>query len=171
MNLDIVQSKVQPGEYRTFTMYNDYENATKCINEKIPVLSQVPLKDDDLKIRGIADLLVRKDYLKKIFDFDFPLLNIADDMYVVFDIKFSRIPIISGFVDDKYGYKYYKYQTMLYSHMLGRIQGAKCNNSFIIGKGFYGDSGNPFQTVGIVDHRLCSLNLVKQLLNMCNQKV
>ena len=162
--LDIIKSKVQPNEYRTFLRYNEYENAIKCMNEKIPILSQVPLKDDDLKIRGIADLLVRKDYLKKIFDFDFPSLNISDDMYVVFDIKFSKIPTISGFVDDKYGYKYYKYQTMLYSHMLGNIQGVKCKNSFIIGKGIYGESGNPFQSIGIVDNRLCSLKLVKKAL-------
>lgn len=166
--MKIIESKLKPNEYKKFTRYNEFENAIKSINDGIPVLSQVPLMDNCLKIRGIADLIVRKDYLPKLFSHTFPDLNIGDNKYVVIDIKFSKIPTSSGFVDDRYGYKFYKYQTMLYTHMLGKIQGIKCKYSFILGKGVYGETGDPFQCLGNIDNTTCSMNLVKKASQFLN---
>ena len=45
----------------------DYKKTVDAINSNIPIIAQAVLVDNKTHLRGVADLLVRSDYLNKIF--------------------------------------------------------------------------------------------------------
>ena len=152
-------------DVKVFTKYNDYDGPIDAINKGIPILVQAPLKDDDWKIRGIADLVVKIGFMSKIFkNVQIPLCD--PEKYCVIDIKFSKVPVLkNGFVGNSGNFKYYKYQTTLYNKMLSKIQNCNVPISYIMGKYIDGsDIKDPFYQLGIVGNQSQDLEKVKDTL-------
>ena len=140
------------GKVKMFNKYDDYQGTIDAINKQIPILIQAPLKDDELKIRGIADLLIQVEFIPKIFK-NVHLPTCDSKKYCVIDIKFSKIPILkNGFVSEKGDFKYYQYQTVLYNKMLSKIQDFNVPISYLMGKYVEGCDKNPFHQLGMVNN-------------------
>ena len=110
-----------------------------------PVIHSAPLKHRSLRTKGIADLLVRSDYLDKIVEEDplkeeerkiaAPNLN-GNYHYVVIDIKFSTLPLRADgrHLLNSGSYPAYKAQTWIYNQAVGAIQGYTPRYSYILGR-------------------------------------
>jgi len=117
--------------------------ARKLIREGVPVLHSVPLQSNKLQMRGIADLVVRSDYLGKIIE-DNPLTPDQEHAealgrpyhYVVIDIKFSTLPLRADgrHLLNSGNYPAYKSQLWVYNRILGNIQGYTPDYAFILGR-------------------------------------
>lgn len=111
----------------------------------VPVLHSVPLQHNGYRTRGIADLVVRSDYVGKIVN-ENPLKpeeeiisapNLTGQYhYVVIDIKFSTLPLRADgrHLLNSGNYSAYKAQTWIYNRMIGDIQGYIPQFSYILGR-------------------------------------
>lgn len=132
----------------TVSSYINDENckkAIKLINEGVPILHSVPVKNKYNSTQGIIDLLVRSDYINKLVDVD-PLseketvvkaskLN-GDYHYIVIDIKFCTLPLRADGIHLLNSGKFpaYKTQTWIYTQAVGHIQGYTPPYAFIMGR-------------------------------------
>ena len=117
-----------------YNQYIDWEineenfNKTKrAIKDVVPIIMQAVLMENNLKLRGVADLIVRTDYLKKIFknkinlDFDSDRIpkNIKNKKYyyVVIDIKYSHLTLCAkdNLIRNNGRMKAYKSQLLIYN--------------------------------------------------------
>lgn len=124
----------------------DYDNLISSIKNGEPIIYSGYICDRKEKLRGIPDLLVRDDYISKIFpdldtsikhNFDeYNLEHKVDYHYVPVEIKFSTVELASGnkYILNKGRMKIYKTQLYVYSKILQEIQGVFPRYSFIIGK-------------------------------------
>lgn len=111
----------------------------------VPVLHSVPLEHKGYRTRGVADLVVRSDYLGRLVD-ENPLSkkerkisapNLSGNYhYVVIDIKFSTLPLRANGIHllNSGNYPAYKAQTWMYNRMIGSIQGYTPRYSYILGR-------------------------------------
>ena len=135
------------------------KNYKECCNEKmndtikymekgIPVIRQAVLYNDSNKTFGIADLLIRSDYINKIFDDEIEHINLDEENigskfsskyhYRVVDIKWSQLQLCSdGFkILNTDRFPSYKGQLAIYNLALGKIQNYIPNTAYIMGKSF-----------------------------------
>lgn len=134
-----------------------------------PLIHSAPLHNKRNNTGGIADLLVRSDYLDKLVD-DCPLEE--DDKiipapklkhdfhYVVIDIKFSTLPLCADgqhLRNDGF-YRAYKSQLYIYNQAIGAIQGYTSPYAYILGRRWkYTTKGETYlgysclEKVGVVD--------------------
>jgi hypothetical protein len=138
---------------------NKYKQTLKYINDKVPIIAQAVLIDDKIKFRGVADLLIRHDYINKIFNRPVNIDN--KKLYYVFDIKWTNMTLC---VDEKTirnegRFKAYKAQLYIYNYILGKMQNHLQNYAFIIAKSWKIDSVHNFQhgyscydLVGVIDY-------------------
>jgi hypothetical protein len=117
------------------------------MHEGVPVIYSAPVRNQYNSTRGIIDLLVRSDYLKRIVDVC-PLSR--DDQlicapkltgdgafhYVVVDIKFSTLPLRADgrHILNSGNYPAYKSQLCIYNRCVGHIQGYLPRYSFVLGR-------------------------------------
>jgi hypothetical protein len=125
---------------------DDYAKVLYSIKNGDPIIYSGYICDKKEKLRGIPDLLVRNDYIHKIFpDLDntikenFDTYNQeykVDYHYVPVEIKFSTVELSSGnkYILNKGRMKIYKTQLYVYSKILQEIQGIFPRYTFIIGK-------------------------------------
>lgn len=147
------------------------EDTLKYMLEGVPIIEQAMLVNEKNKTYGVADLVIRSDYINKIFNEEIieektvnikaPKLN-GNYHYVVVDIKWSQIPLAANgrTILNKDRYTAYKGQLAIYSLALGILQHYIPNNAYILGKGcstskktnnnteFY----NCFERAGVVDY-------------------
>lgn len=133
-----------------------YEKTKKMIKEKkIPVLYQPVLHNHTNKTFGIPDLLIRNDYLSKLFpmqNFD----NIPKHLhYVIIDIKFSTLNVKSDNIHllNQNNISFYKSQLCIYNEALGNVQGYKPKQAYILGRRFKSKTSfvnNPFYKLGTI---------------------
>lgn len=150
---DIIEKKF-PNETKRVYKYDDYELTKQYINDKVPIIFQAALKDDKIKLRGKVDMLVRVDYLNKIYN------NIDEDYssytnlpYVVVDIKGRKIKENKdGSMSNDRDHKYFKSQTYLYNCMLSNIQKEYMPYSYIMSKGVINKTDNAFEKLSLVDN-------------------
>ncbi len=136
----------------------------------IPIIEQAAFYNHKNKTFGIADLLIRSDYINKYFKtqviptnmehFKAPNLN-GDYHYIVIDIKWSNMPLLKcGRLLKKDGrFPSYKGQLVIYNAALGQLQGYTPSCAYILGKSWSIDSGenknkcydDPFERLGVVD--------------------
>jgi hypothetical protein len=149
-------------EYKDRKKVND---TLYYMQQGTPIILQAMLVNNINKTFGVADILLRSDYVNKIFNNNLlvetvkaPLLN-GNYYYVVIDIKWSTIPLCANkrtiLNTDKF--LAYKGQLAIYNLALGCMQGYIPNTAYILGKAWKCSSletsgNNCFDMPGIIDY-------------------
>ena len=128
--------------------YDKMKDTIKYLELGIPIIRQAVLYNDSNKTYGIADLLIRSDFINKLFDDKIEHIN-NDEInigckfspnyhYRVIDIKWSQLQLCSdGFkILNSDRYPAYKGQLAIYNLALGKIQNYIPNNAYILGKSY-----------------------------------
>jgi len=127
---------------------NKNKEVKKLMNEGVPIIAQAPLININNKTYGIADLIVRSDYLKKIFSYfeedediyiKAPKLKMRHDLnyhYRVIDIKWTTMTLcVDGKTIRNEGlFPAYKGQLAVYTSALNSLQGYIPNYAYIMAK-------------------------------------
>tara|TARA_Y100000389_G_C17463982_1_gene523986 strand:+ start:1043 stop:2836 length:1794 start_codon:yes stop_codon:yes gene_type:complete len=139
------------------------EKTKQYMLEGIPIIHSAPLRNDINKLQGVADLLVRSDYISKLFDIQ-PIeeseIHIYSEklekkyFYIVIDIKYSTLPLRADGVHllNCSNYTYYKAQCLVYTEAVGLIQGYTAPMAYILGR------RNKFTKNGIKNHSYSCFN-------------
>ncbi len=163
---------------------NKYIETMKQIKLGTPIIHQAVLHDSENKLFGCVDLLIRYDYLNKIFKNMEFINNDKENQekkqqhtYVIVDIKFHRIQFN---VDDKTirnegMMKVFKSQLWIYNKILGKMQGFMPREAYILGRGWMKSrtvnkemivekNNDPFDKVGTIDYysrdqEICNLTM------------
>ena len=165
-----------------------HNEVRRSIQQGIPILYQVPLYDTTWKVYGIADLLVRHDYLPLLFpqlasQFSNEVDNQINSNYVVIEIKFTSINMTSdGYhIRNSPKTKYYKAQSYLYNQLLRSYQPNIFPYSFLLGQDyiFHSKHGQetkhaPFSWIGWIEPQTHSTDkyipsLVQDSLTWCRE--
>jgi len=121
-----------------------FAKTIELMKKGVPVIHSAPLKGSD-NTGGVADLLVRSDYLKKLVR-ECPLTDVeqllpssklgVDYHYVVIDVKFSTLPLRADgkLLLNSGGYPAYKAQAWIYTKAVGDIQGYTSQYAYIMGR-------------------------------------
>ena len=145
-----------------------------------PVIHSAPLRNKKNRTHGVADLLVRSDYLRRIVECN-PLTEKEESIhspkmcgpyhYVVVDIKFSTLPLRADgrHILNSSNYKAYKTQLYIYNECVASIQGYKPRYAFILGRRWsYKSCGvtynglNCLDRLGVVDFHSKDLEYVEK---------
>lgn len=142
-----------------------FEETKNAIKKGIPIIQQALLKNPLNNTYGIADLLVRNDYLDKLvsipnvesqifdinnlenveeakdlskFSYSDSSQNTSSKHYVVIDIKWSTLNLCANGENilNSDRYPAYKGQLLIYNVALGLIQNYFPKKAYIMGKGF-----------------------------------
>ena len=153
---------------------HNFKKTIECIKEGIPIISQAVLYNDNNFTYGISDLLIRSDFINRIFNNKIlqndeekikgTLLN-GNYHYIVIDIKWTTLHFCSKTNNiRKVGrVPAYKSQLAIYNCALGNIQGYFSNKTYILGKGWNREttenklviktySDDCFDTLGEIDY-------------------
>lgn len=139
-----------------------WEDTKKAIYDGIPIIFQAPLRNYTNKTYGVADILIRSDWINSFLDVNalsydescIPAPNLktanknCDYHYVVIDIKYKTLPLRADGVHlrNDTNMKYYKTQLLIYTEALAEIQGYLPRYSFILGsKWKYESKGEKFE--------------------------
>lgn len=123
-----------------------------------PFISQAVLYNFKNYTYGIADLLVRSDWLNKLFEKEVifeedmkisaPLLGSGEYHYRVIDIKYSTLQLCADGerIRNYNNTQYYKGQLTIYTAALGQLQGYTPPNAYILCKGWrYESNGTKYE--------------------------
>tara|TARA_A100001011_G_scaffold394642_1_gene487552 strand:- start:20308 stop:22104 length:1797 start_codon:yes stop_codon:yes gene_type:complete len=121
------------------------EKSISLMKEGYPIIHSIPVLNSINKTKGVLDLLVRSDYINKLFnqkiiDEDLetkkaPGLN-GNYHYIVIDVKFSTLPLRSDGIhlQNIDHYPAYKAQLLIYTQAIAQIQKYNPNYAFILGR-------------------------------------
>ena len=154
----------------------NFNYTLELMKEGIPIIYQAVLHNYEDKTYGCPDLLIRSDYLNKIFGQELidesetkckSLLLGTDFYYVVVDIKHSTLHFNVDFktLRNRDSIPAYKGQLYIYNKALSKIQGYNPNKAFILGKmwNWKENTGTNFlEKLGVVDYKNFDSNYVKQ---------
>lgn len=127
----------------------------KHIINKTPIIFQGVFHNENDNTYGIADLIVRTDYLYKIIEnTKLPIDENAN--YVIIDIKYNTFNLKKDGLQIKNTAKVrsYKGQVILYNNALGYIQKHISQYCYLLGRRYKTNDKmiiNPFQTLGVID--------------------
>ena len=117
-----------------------------ALAEGVPIVCQGVLRDAETRTWGAPDLLVRSDVLAELFPASLsandaaipaPDLGIGARHYRVVDVKFTTLDLLAGGeLDNSGSAPAYKAQTFLYNRALGRLQGYRPPEAFLLGRGW-----------------------------------
>jgi hypothetical protein len=142
-----------------------FNQTCDAIKNKVPIIYGGVLHNPKNKTYGVPDLIVRRDYLPKIFtEFDNQcdrgVKSNRDSTYAIVDIKFSTIPLRSGcsYILNTASFPAYKRQLSVYNDALSEIHNYFNPFSYILGRGIKfslkGKNYNirdPFHRCGVID--------------------
>lgn len=152
----------------------NYKKTIDAMNKGIPIIAQAVLFNNDNKTSGVADLIVRSDYLNKVVNR--PVLNLEKESitapklkmisglsyhYRVIDIKWTTMNLCAnGYtIRNDNRFPCYKGQLAIYNSMIGAIQGYTPSEAYILAKGWKIDKkNNPqegyncFDLLGVIDY-------------------
>jgi predicted RecB family nuclease len=137
----------------------------ELIKKGIPIIYQAILHDPINKIYGMPDLIIRADYINKLFDEEIvvdthKLKETGQLPYYIVDIKNSTIHLSanSDNILNNINCKPYKGQIAIYYRMLSQLQNYNTNKGFILASKWSRkkrdtiySSTNPFDRLGIID--------------------
>jgi hypothetical protein len=124
------------------------KDTVKYMQEGIPIIKQAVLYNESNKTFGIADLLVRSDYINKLFTDDIEHISKNEENigckfsenyhYRVIDIKWSQLQLCSdGYkILNTDRYPAYKGQLAIYNLALGKLQNYIPSTAYILGKSY-----------------------------------
>jgi hypothetical protein len=157
-----------------------YNNTINAMKKGIPIIHQGVLHNPEKEEYGCVDLLVRADWIEKIFNMKYPnLLERAEKIdnihYVVIDIKFHKLQLNSDklTIRNEGMIKVFKSQICVYNNALGVMQGYLPKHAFILGSGWTLskiEKGqtitekcyNPFDRCGVIDFEKKDLDIVEK---------
>jgi hypothetical protein len=121
------------------------EQVKALMRERVPIIHSAPLRDDELRAHGIADFIVRNDYLLKLSPSSVGIVP-NDEYYSVIDVKLSTIPFRSDktHILNSGAYPAYKAQLYVYAHAIGLIQNRTSTHAYVIG-------AQGLERLGVVD--------------------
>jgi predicted RecB family nuclease len=129
---------------RNFVKLNTITN--DLIVKGVPLIAQAVLLHKQSRMRGVADLLVRSDFVNRLFKR--PVLKSSEikyknkPYYVVIDIKWTSMTLcVDGeTIRNDNRFKSYKGQLLIYNFLLGKIQNYTPPCAFIMAKNWKVDS-------------------------------
>lgn len=129
------------------------------MKQGIPLIHSAPIKSDKLKLKGVADLLIRNDYLKHFTDFEYKHSCSKPYHYLVLDVKWSTIKLTANQFNmvNSANTPAYKGQIRIYNLCISEMQDYEPTVGFILGRRYSCDSKNlkfnsPFDKLGIIDY-------------------
>ena len=142
-----------------------YKYTLSEMKKQTPIIHQAVLHDPVSKVYGCVDLLIRSDWLNKIFVNCADLtINNNNNHYVVIDIKFHRLQYNSDgkTLRNEGMMKVFKSQIYIYNKALGAMQNYTPSEAYILGRGWVKSNiekgiviteknKNPFDKLGIID--------------------
>jgi hypothetical protein len=145
---------------------DDFNLTLNAIKKDIPILLQVPLMNDKIKLRGVADIVIRSDWINRIYDREVIPLNEqktpnGNYYYVVIDIKYTSMTLCAnGYTIRNEGrFKGYKGQLLIYNIALGLLQNYIPKKTYIMSKNWKIDKKNNIQEgfnaydlLGVIDY-------------------
>jgi hypothetical protein len=160
-------------------------NETICAMKKgIPFIFQGILRDNNLLIQGMPDILVRSDYLNRIIKREeithskssilAPRLHKKRRYhYLVIDIKWSSMSLCANGrnIRNEGRFRAYKGQLAVYNYLLGKIQGYTPETAYILSKSWKIESSTPqkgyncFDLLGTIDFKTYDNNVINDTLN------
>lgn len=125
----------------------------ELIYEGVPIIHSACVKDEKSKTQGIIDLLVRSDYINKLVDnkvvdeeemFKYSYNLNKCYYYIVIDIKFSTLSLAADGIHilNSGNYAAYKSQCLIYTDIVGKLQGYTSSCAFILGRRWSKGSDN-----------------------------
>jgi hypothetical protein len=159
----------------------DFERTRDAIFSKVPIIFGGVLHDEDNKIFGLPDILVREDYLDKIFN----TLSTRDTShdpasrdrarrmvsYAVIDVKFTTLMLTScgENILNSGNFPCYKAQIEFYRRIVNKLCNSNFNYGYVLGrgwqrkqKGILYSSRDPFDRPGVIDYLKNDRKFVKQ---------
>ena len=133
---NIRSSGIPIKEITNIRSYEKWPETVRALREGVPIIYQGPLVSESRRYRGIPDLLVRSDYVNKLFKN--PVMEEGTRLgYVVIDIKFSTLPLLKNntILRSEPKTKLYKSQLWMYNEMLKEVLGYGFDYAFILGRG------------------------------------
>ena len=135
------------------------------IKKGIPIIYQGVLHDNKNNVYGLPDLIVRADYINKIFNSNIDVCteiikSIDNYPYYIIDIKNSNIHLSakSDIILNNISCKPYKGQITIYHKILSELQNYDTKKAFILSskwtrkiKDTIYQCSNPFDRLGIID--------------------
>ena len=121
---------------KSYEAYNitKYIETLNAIHNNIPIIYQPVLWNESNKTFGCADLIIKSSMAKKLFlSYESDYNN---DIYEVYDIKWSTIHLISGTnnLNNDKSAKTYKAQLWIYTQALNKMTNSKCVTAYVIGR-------------------------------------
>lgn len=112
------------------------QKSIELIKNNVPVLYSVPFMNHKNNTRGIIDLLVRNDYIEKLFNNDYKIKKRRTPYYIVVDLKYSTLPLASNGINilNTGLYPSYKSQLYIYTEGINLIQGYRSPIAVILGR-------------------------------------
>jgi len=142
-----------------------FEMTFEMMKKGVPIIYQAVLHDPDNRTYGLPDLLIRGDYINKIFNAEIDIWTLKIDSinqypYYVVDIKNSNIHLAAGsdMILNYNGCKPYKGQIAIYHRIISKLQQFDTGRGFILASKWSRKLGssnyqcsNPFERLGIID--------------------
>lgn len=175
---------VEIGSYQHAKSTRKYLETVDHIKKGTPIIYQGVLHDHDTKTFGMPDLLVRSDYLNKIFDSIVidasKIIKSNNDNpwhYRVVEVKFSTLDLCADGIHLRNSNKNMlsnKGQLYIYNKILGKIQNYTPSKSYILGKKtvYKKNScvfiGEPFNRAAHIDFRVNDFDIRSKTANAVN---
>ena len=126
----------------------------ELIHRGVPMILHPVMIDQETKTCGVADLIVRSDYIHKLVDnFEQPKEN-HPLHYIVVDIKFSTLHLKANGIDlqNSGNMKAYKGQLVVYNRILAKYQGYLAPHAYILGRKWeYTKCGKQYRSNSCLD--------------------
>jgi predicted RecB family nuclease len=138
-------------EGRIGSTKENFNKTVDAINKGIPIIAQAVLFNDDNKTKGIADLLVRSDYINLLVERPVKEIKEKEPIhYKVIDIKWTTMTLCAnGYTLRNDGrFPAYKGQLAIYNYIVGKIQGYISNTAYVLAKAWKIDSKKVQNTFG-----------------------
>lgn len=134
-----------------------YHETVNAMTNGVPIILKSVLHNSNNMTYGMPDIILRKDYLKKVFK---NVLNVEDLSkkshinydYCIINIKYMSLTLRNGYIVNTNNIASYKSDVIINNEALKPILGYVPNTAFIIGKKYKDDSiCGPFEKFGTID--------------------
>jgi hypothetical protein len=150
--------------------YMKYLETIQAIQSGVPVIFQAVLRNYDNKTYGVADIIIRSDWINRFLDVNalsadeisIPSPKLGKNYhYVIIDIKYKTLPLRADGIHlrNDANLKAYKSQLYIYTSALAKIQGYDAPYAFILGtkwkytkKSCSFEGKNCFERLGRIDY-------------------